>query len=504
MIPEKIHFSELPFYEQALAKDKQNKVKDWAFDLGALPTEQMKKEFREYICSNYKKKAYATVCHDRTYYQQVSKFLGVCKLRGSESLLDKEPDKWIHMLKGWMLANGIALTQERKSLYGTVSVSDGRLIQYFKRVLEFLQPEDMREETEKDVWRLEKLNIILKANPIYNVKTLDFRKIWQPDIKEEAKKAVYMNLKYESLGTVQGEMGALRKFSRFLKESYPSAESCADIDRETLEAYLISRMTEETSHHGNSTSVLALRRILETVAKIYQYENLEKLFLNTDIPPEIQPEFKVYSDAEMKRLNEHITRLDEQIARCMVLHQLLGTRISDTLTLEQDCISEENGQFVIEIHQVKTNIYRKPVNEDVAELIERSVEYTNNRYGDCRYVFVDDKNPERPLQYTTVKNKVLRMIANENLLDDRGQRFKFNSHCFRRYYGVKLTEMHLDDWTIARLLGHKRLGNVQHYRKMSNQRMADETREIRKMMSDIIYSSLGGWGGEYEQIRQDD
>ena len=141
----------------------------------------MKKEFREYICSNYKKKAYATVCHERTYYQQVSKFLGGCKLRGSESLLDKESDKWVHMLKGWMLANGIALTQERKSLYGTVSVSDGRLIQYFKRVLEFLQPEDMREETEKDVWRLEKLNIILKANPIYNVKTLDFRKIWQPD-----------------------------------------------------------------------------------------------------------------------------------------------------------------------------------------------------------------------------------------------------------------------------------------------------------------------------------
>ena len=57
---------------------------------------------------------------------------------------------------------------------------------------------------------------------------------------------------------------------------------------------------------------------------------------------------------------------------------------------------------------------------------------------------------------------------------------------------------------IARLLGHKRLNNVQHYRKMSNQRMADETREVRQMMSDIIYMSLAGWGEEYEQIRQDD
>lgn len=51
---------------------------------------------------------------------------------------------------------------------------------------------------------------------------------------------------------------------------------------------------------------------------------------------------------------------------------------------------------------------------------------------------------------------------------------------------------------------YKRLNNVQHYRKMSNQRMADETREVRQMMSDIIYMSLAGWGEEYEQIRQDD
>ena len=57
---------------------------------------------------------------------------------------------------------------------------------------------------------------------------------------------------------------------------------------------------------------------------------------------------------------------------------------------------------------------------------------------------------------------------------------------------------------ICSTYGHKRLNNVQHYRKMSNQRMADETREVRQRMSDIIYMSLARWGEEYEQIRQDD
>ena len=54
------------------------------------------------------------------------------------------------------------------------------------------------------------------------------------------------------------------------------------------------------------------------------------------------------------------------------------------------------------------------------------------------------------------------------------------------------------------ILGHKRVSSVKHYRKMSNQQMADETREVRQMMSDIIYKSLAGWGEEYEQTRQDD
>jgi integrase len=96
------------------------------------------------------------------------------------------------------------------------------------------------------------------------------------------------------------------------------------------------------------------------------------------------------------------------------------------------------------------------------------------------------------------------MIRDEKLLDDSGKRFSFNSHLYRHYYGVKLTELHIDDWTLAKLLGHTRLSSVQHYRKMSNQLMADETRAVRAMMSRIIYENLDGWGEEYEQIRQDD
>lgn len=45
--------------------------------------------------------------------------------------------------------------------------------------------------------------------------------------------------------------------------------------------------------------------------------------------------------------------------RCLLIHQMLGTRISDTLPhWRPDCLTRENGQDMIEIYQVKTKRYK--------------------------------------------------------------------------------------------------------------------------------------------------
>ena len=51
----------------------------------------------------------------------------------------------------------------------------------------------------EDIWRLDTLGIEVKKNPIYNVVTLNFSKIVQPDIREEVKRAIFMNLHYEAV-----------------------------------------------------------------------------------------------------------------------------------------------------------------------------------------------------------------------------------------------------------------------------------------------------------------
>ena len=55
---------------------------------------------------------------------------------------------------------------------------------------------------------------------------------------------------------------------------------------------------------------------------------------------------RAYTTYELKRFNRYIKTMDEQMARCLMLHQLLGTRISDTLLLETTCLFYKDGNPV--------------------------------------------------------------------------------------------------------------------------------------------------------------
>lgn len=209
----------------------------------------------------------------------------------------------------------------------------------------------------------------------------------------------------------------------------------------------------------------------------------------------IRTETDTCVDATIKRLNSHIFNMDEQIARALIVHQLLGTRISDTLTLRMDCLREKEGRYFVRIDQVKSITYEKAVSNEVGRLILKAMEYTKERYGETEYVFVKKDDPTKPYQYGMIQAQVMRMIRQKDIRDDNGELLKFGTHIFRHCYGKKLTELHIEDWMIARLLGHKTLQSVHHYRRIGNKVMADETRKTREKMDLILMDIIKGWDG---------
>ena len=99
-----------------------------------------------------------------------------------------------------------------------------------------------------------------------------------------------------------------------------------------LEEYLTYLATEAEGVNNYRADLTNLRGLLETIGKLYGYPHLEILFLASDLPRQVQPKLKSYSDSELIRFNVALAELDEQMERLMVIHQMLGTRISDTLT----------------------------------------------------------------------------------------------------------------------------------------------------------------------------
>ena len=185
------------------------------------------------------------------------------------------------------------------------------------------------------------------------MKTLNFTNIRQPDMRNEIKKGIYLLLQKEAIATVTKGITAGKRLTEYLHKKHPKMQSLGELDRDIFEEYLIHLKTDRTRTKSLHGEITRLRALLEAVGKTYKYPILENLIINRDIPPTARAEFRTYSDEELKRLNAEIVKMNEQIARLMILHQMLGTRISDTLTLRTDCLRGQPGDRVVHIRQMK-------------------------------------------------------------------------------------------------------------------------------------------------------
>ena len=408
----------------------------------------------------------------------------------------EDENKIILQLKSWMMEKGYALTSKKyRSVYEIVATETPGIIKHMKKILRYSQKDGGCLEQERDVWELDKFEFPLRSNPIKNVKTINFKGISQITIRKEVKTVIFMHLKYMAIGSIMAEMVATKRFCRYLALRYPKIISLLDLTRDIMESYLIYLQTEAKERKNYRSDLYGLRRVIEDVGNHYDRQDIKNLFISTDFPSTPRYLFKFYSDETIKKLNENIFQMDEQIARALILHQLLGTRISDTLTLKTDCLSIRENRYFIRIEQVKSITFEKAISDEIAQLIIKSIDYTEEHYGKTKYIFVKKEDPLRPFQYSMLQHRVMQMIRKNDIRDENGELLNFGTHTFRHCYGKKLTEMHIDDWMIARLLGHKTLQSVHHYRKIGNKIMADETRAVREKIDMILMDVVKEWDG---------
>ena len=319
---EKLYLIDLDCYARAEEKEKKKVKESHCFDFGLLPTKGLQNEFRSFIENRSRQCALATMIQERVLYQRFCRMVKDKHIR-AESLQELEWEQWLLKIRSWLLEHGQKLTMQGINVYGKEKTVPSSLITYVRKAYQFTEAKEERDEIEKDIWKLENLDVAYKKNPIKNVQTLNFTAIIQDDLREETKKAVYEHLHHEAIATIIKELTAIRRLSRYLKETYPQIHSAEDLNRELLEEYLTYLATEAEGVNNYRMDLTRLRGLLETIGKLYGYPHLEILFLASDLPRQVQPKLKSYSDSELIRFNAALAELDEQMERLMVIHQML-------------------------------------------------------------------------------------------------------------------------------------------------------------------------------------
>lgn len=492
----RIYVRDLDCYRLATEEERSGRLvsPDRFFDLSRLPTEGLQDEFGEYLWNRGRTLSLKSIRAEFWPYHVLCRFLCDC-YSTMESLREETPDVLVHSLKAWMMKNGYSLTQNRRRTeYAKTVVRDSDVILFLKRVISFFCVPEEKQEMEKDIWNLDRIGFPVRNHPVHPVISVNFTRIPQKGIREEVKRACAVTLRYLAASSVAAQIHAADRLAGFLKTEYPHLQSLTELDREMLEEYLIEINTRVEGKKSFHSELHHLKSLLDMIGKIYEKPGLCRIFVPGDIPPAAASGRKPYSDGELRRLNEAIIEMDEQFARAVVLHQILGNRISETLTLKKDCLVQRGAHAMVRVFLIKTQkTCEKPVTKEAVQLIRKSIAYTREKYGDREYIFVDDKNPDRPLSYEAVQYRIMVMIREKDLRDDHGQLFGVGTHRFRNTLGQRLTQMHVDDITIGKILGHSGTGSVQFYRQFGNQAMAEETKAARASMDEVLNQLIQGW-----------
>lgn len=498
----KLYLSELYNYIHASQEEREAAQieKDEYYDLTKFSEEAVNEEIEEFIMHRGYWASLQEVKNEKAIVEAIGWFCKECKPY-LYNFKDSKKNKLIKEFAQWFNQVRLQKVTSKYRQFGKGKLEDTQqAVEYLKAVIKYGIANDYRSEITKDRWDIRYLDELCRIDPHLASYSVNFTEIPKRQMQLETKRIVLFWMKYLSVSTIKARVCAFSKFALYLWEHYPEIESVRQVSRRVTVSYLIYKKTE--CRDGTVNELKNLKNTFDDFAGVLEEPEMRELFINTDIPSKPKYRFQTYSEHEQAEWKKACQYMEEQHGRALMLHMMLGTRISEVLQLRQDCITKNEGVYWIQIDGIKGRTYRKPITEEIKDLVDIAIDYTRKKYKNKEFVFVSSYDPERPMSYASIRKSMERVIEERNLKDDQGKAFKPKTHIFRHCYGVKLTEMHVPDLTIAELLGHANTDSVHYYRRMSGKSMAEEIRETRAKMDTILKEVISQWS-EFRDIDWD-
>lgn len=337
-------------------------------------------------------------------------------------------------------------------------------------------------EYPRDIWRLERLPG-LTPNPgkASSRNRLRFDKITQPWLRGLVKRWSRLRLSSGlAVGTVVSDVKALRRFSAFLTEAAPEAESLADVDRALLERYLAWLATAGLGHGAREDAVTCVGMFFGALRQHGWDPSLPTtaVFFAGDLPRR--------PNRVTRHLAEHVMAQVESSANLdrwptpegrlvtMILIQC-GLRATDACTLAFDCLLAD-GQGAPYLRYFNNKMRREaavPIDADLESEIRAHQQRVATRWLDQHpHLFPQGKGNaggQRPLSYYSYRGMLNSWLEVCEVHDEHGERVHLTPHQWRHTFACRLINRDVPQEVIRVLLDHESTQMTAHYARITDQ-----------------------------------
>ncbi len=165
---------------------------------------------------------------------------------------------------------------------------------------------------------------------------------------------------------------------------------------------------------------------------------------------------KFIPDDVFNQLKANLYQLQPNIKNAVIIVMNVGMRVSELLTLKENCISYDNDDtpwmtyYMSKMHEE----HRVPTNADVANAVKSQIELASlvsDPKGD-KYLFRTSKGI---LQYQRITAEVHKLAKKIPITDSTGNVYLVNFHQFRHTVGTNMINSGVPITSVQKYLGHK-------------------------------------------------
>lgn len=366
-------------------------------------------------------------------------------------------------------------------------------------------------EYAKDIWDIRNLSSIGKDSvTITSHYKLDFRSIKQIWLRTGVKKYIRFSLATVAFRTGVQRLNAVKHFSRFLFESYPSIRD-SDINREVVVNFLSYLAGLSLSGRSRQAIIYNLRVFFEQ-STINSWLDLPRNFLlihPEDLPPRQKTAPRFIPEEVLEQLNEHIGELPPPVMRMFLVLQETGVRISELCLMPFDCLRQDAaGDWWLTYYQYKMRKdHTVTISKELAGAIQEQQKYVRDTFGEkysylfCangvgaskghgvgqRFCIIDGhfKPVAKPPSSPFLARVLNHLAERHEIRTHGGDLWKFQAHQFRHSVGTAMVNRGVPIHIVSRFLGHETLSMTQVYAHIHDPTLKKEIAKFQEKIVDV-------------------